>query len=125
VAIGPSRLLARQETLPEISLQDSLIPHALQEDIAASVRSFHNRGRDILCPGRLRHAPRQFSWIDQCLVRDRHIQVRSPALKAASARWNLLTRVRKADKWIHFKPNSSPWKTRYGQAFWWSRHPDL
>lgn len=32
----------------------------------------------ILCPGRLRHVPRQFSWIDQRLVRDRHIQNRSP-----------------------------------------------
>ena len=32
----------------------------------------------ILCPGRLRHVPRQFSWIDQRLVRDRHIQGHSP-----------------------------------------------
>ena len=34
--------------------------------------------KPILCPGRLRHVPRQFSWIDQRLVRDRHIQDRSP-----------------------------------------------
>ena len=32
----------------------------------------------IPLPGRLRHVPRQFSWIDQRLVRDRHIQGRSP-----------------------------------------------
>ena len=34
--------------------------------------------KPILCPGRLRRVPRQFSWIDQRLVRDRHIQGRSP-----------------------------------------------
>jgi hypothetical protein len=34
--------------------------------------------KPILCPQRLRHVPRQFSWIDQRLVRDRHIQGRSP-----------------------------------------------
>ena len=34
--------------------------------------------KPILCPGRLRHVPRQFSWIDQRLVRDCHIQGRSP-----------------------------------------------
>lgn len=34
--------------------------------------------KPIPCPGRLRHVPRQFSWIDQRLVRDRHIQGRSP-----------------------------------------------
>lgn len=34
--------------------------------------------KPILCPERLRHVPRQFSWIDQRLVRDRHIQNRSP-----------------------------------------------
>ena len=34
--------------------------------------------KPLLCPGRLRHVPRQFSWIDQRLVRDRHIQGRSP-----------------------------------------------
>lgn len=34
--------------------------------------------KPILCPGRLRHVPRQFSWIDQRLVRDGHIQGRSP-----------------------------------------------
>jgi len=33
--------------------------------------------KPILCPERLRHVPRQFSWIDQRLVRDRHIQNRS------------------------------------------------
>jgi hypothetical protein len=32
----------------------------------------------ILCPERLRHVPRQFSWIDHRLVRDRHIQGPSP-----------------------------------------------
>jgi hypothetical protein len=34
--------------------------------------------KPILCPERLRHVPRQFSWIDQRLVRDRHIQGPSP-----------------------------------------------
>jgi len=34
--------------------------------------------KPILCPQRLRHVPRQFSWIDQRLVRDRHIKGRSP-----------------------------------------------
>jgi hypothetical protein len=34
--------------------------------------------KPILCPQRLRHVPHQFSWIDQRLVRDRHIQGRSP-----------------------------------------------
>lgn len=29
--------------------------------------------KPILCPERLRHVPRQFSWIDQRLVRDGHI----------------------------------------------------
>ena len=39
------------------------------------------RTKPILCPERLRHVPRQFSWIDHRLVRDRHIQGRSsPAL---------------------------------------------
>ena len=27
----------------------------------------------ILCPDRLRRIPRQFSWVDHCLVRDKHI----------------------------------------------------
>lgn len=36
------------------------------------------KNKPILCPQRLRHVPRQFSWIDQRLVRDRHIQGRSP-----------------------------------------------
>lgn len=35
------------------------------------------KAKSILCPERLRHVPRQFSWIDQRLVRDRHIQGRS------------------------------------------------
>jgi hypothetical protein len=43
-------------------------PTALQEDIARSARSFLARGLDILGA-----VPRQFSWIDQRLVRDRHI----------------------------------------------------
>lgn len=34
--------------------------------------------KPILCPERLRHVPRQFSWVDQRLVRDRHIQGRTP-----------------------------------------------
>lgn len=29
--------------------------------------------KPVLCPERLRHVPRQFSWIDQHLIRDRHI----------------------------------------------------
>ncbi len=36
------------------------------------------KSKPILRPERLRHVPRQFSWIDQRLVRDRHIQGRSP-----------------------------------------------
>ena len=31
-----------------------------------------------LCPQRLRQVPRQFSWIDQRLIRDRHIRGRTP-----------------------------------------------
>jgi hypothetical protein len=27
----------------------------------------------ILCPDRLRRVPKQFSWVDLCLVRDKHI----------------------------------------------------
>lgn len=34
--------------------------------------------KPILCPQRLRHVPHQFSWIDQRLVRDRHIRGRTP-----------------------------------------------
>ena len=34
--------------------------------------------KPVLCPQRLRHVPRQFSLIDQRLVRDPHIQGRSP-----------------------------------------------
>jgi hypothetical protein len=34
--------------------------------------------KPILCPERLRHVPAQFSWIDQRLVRDRHIRGRTP-----------------------------------------------
>lgn len=34
--------------------------------------------KPILCAERLRHVPRQFSWIDQRLVRDGHLQNRSP-----------------------------------------------
>ena len=28
----------------------------------------------VLCPERLRHVPHRFSWIDQRLVRDRHLE---------------------------------------------------
>jgi hypothetical protein len=34
--------------------------------------------KPILCPHRLRRVPPQFSWIDQRLVRDRHLQGRTP-----------------------------------------------
>jgi hypothetical protein len=34
--------------------------------------------KPVLCPERLRHVPRQFSWIDQRLVRDRHLKGRTP-----------------------------------------------
>jgi hypothetical protein len=34
--------------------------------------------KTLPCPERLRHVPRQFSWIDQRLVRERHIRGRSP-----------------------------------------------
>ena len=27
----------------------------------------------VLCPQRLRRIPKQFSWVDHCLVRDKHI----------------------------------------------------
>lgn len=37
--------------------------------------------KKVLCPQRLRRVPEQFSWIDQRLVRDRHIaKVSHPAL---------------------------------------------
>ena len=32
----------------------------------------------VLCPERLRKVPEQFSWIDQRLVRDRHIAYQRP-----------------------------------------------
>jgi hypothetical protein len=39
------------------------------------------KSKPILRPERLRHVPRQFSWIDQRLVGDRHItRCRSDAL---------------------------------------------
>ena len=34
--------------------------------------------KTLPCPDRLRHVPRQFSWIDQRLIRNRHIQGPSP-----------------------------------------------
>jgi hypothetical protein len=34
--------------------------------------------KPLLCPERLRHVPRQFSWIDQRLVGDRHLKGRPP-----------------------------------------------
>jgi len=36
------------------------------------------KAKTIPCPERLRHVPRQFSWIDQRLVRNRHIQGPTP-----------------------------------------------
>ena len=36
------------------------------------------KDKPVLCPQRLRHVPRQFSWIDQRLVRDGHIRGRTP-----------------------------------------------
>jgi hypothetical protein len=38
--------------------------------------------KPILCPHRLRHVPRQFSWIDQRLIRDGHIRGRTTAALA-------------------------------------------
>lgn len=35
------------------------------------------KSKPILCAQRLRHVPRQFSWIDQRLVRDGHIRGRT------------------------------------------------
>ncbi len=32
------------------------------------------RARSLPCPGRIRRVPEQFSWIDQRLVRERHIE---------------------------------------------------
>ena len=34
--------------------------------------------KTLPCPERLRHVPRQFSWIDQRLVRNRHFQGPTP-----------------------------------------------
>ena len=34
--------------------------------------------KTLPCPERLRHVPRQFSWIDQRLIRNRHIQGPTP-----------------------------------------------
>lgn len=36
------------------------------------------KNKTLPCPERLRHVPRQFSWIDQRLVRNRHIQGPTP-----------------------------------------------
>src|SRR5438105_4053461 len=36
------------------------------------------KSKPLLRPERLRHVPRQFSWIDQRLVRDRHISRCTP-----------------------------------------------
>ena len=36
------------------------------------------KNKILPCPERLRHVPRQFSWIDQRLVRNRHIQGPTP-----------------------------------------------
>ena len=36
------------------------------------------KNKTLPCPERLRHVPRQFSWIDQRLIRNRHIQGPSP-----------------------------------------------
>lgn len=30
--------------------------------------------RELICPARLRQVPAQFSWVDQRLVRDRHLE---------------------------------------------------
>lgn len=38
--------------------------------------------KPILCAHRLRHVPRQFSWIDQRLIRDGHIRGRTTAALA-------------------------------------------
>jgi len=35
------------------------------------------KAKPILCAHRLRHVPRQFSWIDQRLIRDGHIRGRT------------------------------------------------
>lgn len=40
------------------------------------------KNKPILCSRRLRHVPRQFSWIDQRLVRHRHIEGRSASALA-------------------------------------------
>lgn len=74
-----------------IGLIANLIGSALQEDIAGSARRFQQLGQDILSggtpfvgepsdahlslliPARLRRVPRQFSWVDQRLVRERYI----------------------------------------------------
>jgi hypothetical protein len=40
------------------------------------------RTKPILCAQRLRHVPRQFSWIDQRLIRDGHIRGRTTAALA-------------------------------------------
>jgi len=36
------------------------------------------KNKIVPCPQRLRHVPRQFSWIDHRLVREGHIRGRSP-----------------------------------------------
>lgn len=38
--------------------------------------------KPVLCAWRLRHVPRQFSWIDQRLIRDGHIRGRTTAALA-------------------------------------------
>lgn len=41
------------------------------------IRSMQNQ-KSIICPGRIRRIPRQFSWVDQRLVRDRYMERCSP-----------------------------------------------
>ena len=77
--------------------------YALQDDIAMAARRMQQLGNDILnpdpkeaamvqkrllCPERVRKIPKQFSWIDQRLVRERHIERLSHRTAAFTCFWS-------------------------------------
>jgi len=62
--------------------------------------------KPVLCPQRLRHVPRQFSWIDQRLVRDRHIKGRTPQ---ALALYLFLCTVADAQGASYYSDSTAAW----------------
>jgi hypothetical protein len=57
----------------------------------------------ILCSERIRHIPPQFSWVDQRLIRDRHIQRCDPA---AAALYLFLVTVADAEGLSYYADNA-------------------